>query len=268
MFTWLKNRRRRGLLGQPFPPEWRSWLDRDMALYRLLPEPKQAKLQDLIKVFIAEKNWEGCGGLALRDEMKVTISAQACLMALGFEPNYYFDGVQSILVFPDAFVEPRQRQQGALIVEEDVELLGEMSTQGAIVLTWNEVLETSRDLSSRTNLVVHEFAHHLDAAYGQPGGLAAVGRTEHESWRAIIETEYERLVRQARRGRPTLLDPYGTLSKAEFFAVASESFFQQPHLLAQRHPELFGLLQGFYRQDPREWRWELKSAAREVIGKT
>lgn len=254
MFTWLKNRRRRVLLAQPFPKEWLPWLDQNVALVRLLPEAQRAKLQDLIKVFVAEKNWEGCGGLMLRDEIRVTISAQACLLALGFEPNYYFDGVESILVYPDAYLEPRQRQQGPLVVEEDVELLGEMSPQGAIVLTWEEVLRSGRDLSNRTNLVVHEFAHSLDAVYRQSGGPPLERRGDHGDWRRVIETEYERLVRQTERGRPTLLDPYGTLDKAEFFAVASECFFQQPNALQQRHRELYGVLQGFYRQDPRQWR--------------
>ncbi len=146
MFAWLKNRRRQGILGQPLPEAWRQWLQRNVAIYRRLPAPLLSKLHDLVKVFVAEKHWEGCGGLTLTDEIRVTIAGQACLMVVGIEPNYYFDRVESILVYPDAYLMPERHhgggwQGGGWIVEEDTEMAGECHHHGPIVLSWAGVLE-------------------------------------------------------------------------------------------------------------------------------
>jgi Mlc titration factor MtfA (ptsG expression regulator) len=253
IFSWLKDRRRRELLQQPFPQAWETWLAANVGLFPMLPAPQQARLRDLVKVFTAEKNWEGCGGQTIDDEIRVTVAAQASLLVLAIEPGYYFDGVASILVYPDLYLVPERRREGPLVVEDDTEMLGQFAHEGAISLSWKEVLETGRDPADGQNLVMHEFAHYLDAAYGRSWGFPEVSRSEHAKWRRVIGEEYDRLVRQARRGRPTLLDQYGVIDEGEFFAVATECFFERPHALRRRHQELYRVLQGFYRQDPAAW---------------
>jgi Mlc titration factor MtfA (ptsG expression regulator) len=254
MFGWLKNRRRRELLGRPFPDDWRKWLEQNVALYRRLPEGLRARLHDLVKVFVAEKHWEGCGGLTLTDEIRVTIAGHACLMVAGIEPNYYFDRVESILVYPNAYLLPQRAHAGGWLVEEDTEMLGEYHHHGPLVLSWADVLKEGRSLADGRNLVLHEFSHHLDGLEGEMDGTPPLGsRQEYRSWEHITDAEYRRLVHMADRGRPTLLDSYGAESKAEFFAVATECFFEKPAELLRRHPALYEVLRRFYRMDPAEW---------------
>jgi Mlc titration factor MtfA (ptsG expression regulator) len=225
-----------------------------VALYRRLPAPLRPKLHDLLKVFVAEKNWEGHGGLVMSDEIRVTIAGHACLMVVGVNPHYYFDGVASILVYPDAYLMPERVHAGGWLVEEDAEMLGEYHDHGAIVLSWAGVLEEGRSLSDGRNLVLHEFSHHLDGLEGGMDGTPPLSsRQEYRSWERITDAEYRRLVRMADHGRPTLLDSYGAESKAEFFAVATECFFEKPRDLSRRHPELYGVLRGLYRLDPATW---------------
>ncbi len=263
MFSWLKNRRRKAILGRPLPDQWRTWLEQNVALYRRLPEPLRNKLHDLVKVFVAEQHWEGCGGLTMTDEIRVTIAGHACLMVVGIEPNYYFDRVESVIVYPDAYLMPQRYHavgssggawHGGWLVEEDAEMLGEYHQHGPIVLSWAGVLAEGRSLSDGRNLVMHEFSHHLDGLEGEMDGTPPLGsRQEYRSWDQTIDAEYRRLARQADRGRPTLLDSYGAENKAEFFAVATECFFEEPTELSRRHPALYEVLRRFYRLDPATW---------------
>src|SRR5262245_31198829 len=102
IFTWLRRRRRQRILAQPFSAEWLTYLQKNVAHYRHLTEAEQARLRDDVRIFVAEKHWEGCGGLSMTDEIRVTIAAQAMLLVLGLEHNY-FDRVQSILVYPHGY---------------------------------------------------------------------------------------------------------------------------------------------------------------------
>ena len=166
MFDWLKQRARQRLLSTPFPDAWSGILNRNVKHYSLLTQAEQAKLRDDLRVLIAETNWEGCGGLAINDEVQVTIAAQASLLLLGFQ-DQYFDMVESILVYPNAFVAPDHTEIG-----EGLELVGESSNEGEawyrgpVVLSWPDALAGGRGESGGRNLVVHEFAHQLDMENG------------------------------------------------------------------------------------------------------
>src|SRR5690242_6856992 len=98
---WSKKRLRRQLLAEPFPAEWSEILFRNVRQYALLTPAQQAKLRDRLRVFVAEKEWEGCGGLEVVDEMKVTIAAQACLLVLALDYEYHYDRIQTVLIYPD-----------------------------------------------------------------------------------------------------------------------------------------------------------------------
>lgn len=251
IFSWLRRRRRERLLAQPFPVGWLTILDRNVAHYKYLSPAEQGKLQDDLRIFIAEKHWEGCGGLQITDEMQVTIAAQACLLVLGMEHNY-FDRVPTILVYPKGFLNPPVQDDGNAIVIDEVDgRIGEAHYRGPVILSWKDVLYQGRHPSEGANLVFHEFAHQLDMLDGSVNGTPPL-RDDAASrhWDEVMTNEYERLIHESEQGRATLLDQYGTKDEGEFFAVATECFFDKPMQLARRHPRLYELLRDYYRQDP------------------
>jgi len=252
MFAFFRHRRRQKLLAQPLPPAWREVLQRNVSIVQHLPADQRRRLEGIVQVLLAERRFEGCQGLAITDEIRVTIAGQAALMLLG-EEGYYFDRVPSVLVYPTRYA--REHAVGnAGPVEVDAELLGESWHRGSIILSWPAVLSGGRDPADGRNLVLHEFAHHLDGLDGEMGGTPPLASTQaHDHWRAVFDREYARLCDEVAAGQETLLDPYGTTSQAELFAVATECFFERPAELAVRHPELFACLQGFYKLDPRQW---------------
>jgi len=255
IFTWLRSRRRQAIRQQPFPAQWEAILRRHVPQYRLLTADEQAKLRGAIQVFIAEKNWEGCGGLELTDEMKLVIAAYACLLVLGIE-EFFFDRVKSILVYPDAYLHPPEMSDG--LIHEDAAMEGESWHRGPVILNWRRVKSSGRDTSDGLNLVLHEFAHQLDGLDGATDGVPPLeSNQQYRSWYRVTEREFRRLSANRQRGRVELLDHYGATNKAEFFAVATECFFERPRALQRRHAELYRVLADFYRQDPAAWPWTM-----------
>jgi Mlc titration factor MtfA (ptsG expression regulator) len=251
MFHFLKKRRRRRLRATPFPRAWLRIVEKNFPLYHRLPAEDQRELLDHIKVFAAEKNFEGCGGLEMTDEIKVTISAHACLLLLHRNTDYY-PRLMSILVYPGAFVvrDADQTDDGIVDEEEDVRL-GEAWAHGAVVLSWEDVCRDAARIDDGFNVALHEFAHQLDQEDGFAEGAPVLehgGR--YASWARVFNEAFEKLQRDAVAGRATVLDEYGADDPAEFFAVATEAFFEKPKALKQHHPELYAELKGFYRQDP------------------
>jgi MtfA peptidase len=242
------------LLAGPFPVAWEQYLHANVAIYRLLPSGTQERLRNTLRIFVAERRWEGCGGLALTEEIQVTVAAQACLLLLGMEHDY-FSQVSSILVYPSGFqVDEHRAGQGGLIHEEGVAVIGQAWRRGPVILAWDEVLADGREAGQGHNVVYHEFAHQLDFQGAWPHPMSRTERRELERrWNEVMTSEYERLIRASEQGRATLLDDYGATSPAEFFAVSTECFFEQPVRLQRRHPQLHDILRLFYGQDPKEW---------------
>jgi MtfA peptidase len=249
-----RQRARLRLLAEPFPSAWQHYLETNVAVYRLLPPNTQQRLRNTLRVFLAERRWEGCGGLAITDEVQVIIAAQACLLLLGLEHDY-FSQVSSILVYPSGFqVDQHRAGHGGWIEEEGVGLVGQAWKRGPVILAWDEVLADGREAGHGRNVVYHEFAHQLDFQGAWPHALSRAEMRELEQrWHDVMSAEYERLIRASEQGRATLLDDYGATSPAEFFAVSTECFFEQPVPLERRHPRLYDMLRQFYGQDPAEW---------------
>ena len=253
IFTWLKRRRRRHLLELPFPDDWVGILHRNVYHYARLSPPEQSKLRDLVRVLAAEKNWEGCGGLKMDDTIRVTIAAQAGLVVLGFEDEY-FDMVQSILVYPNAYVAPglTVTKQGLVLLGGESHREGEAWYRGPVVLSWADALASGQQKAAGDNVVIHEFAHQLDMQNGSmiDGTPPLSSRDQHQRWQEVIAAEHEQLARDCEYGQPTLLDCYGATEIGEFFAVATECFFERGHAMSQRHPNLYEILRNYFRQDP------------------
>lgn len=250
--SYFKNRRRLKLLAQPLAVEWQAIIERNVAVYARLSSEQQRRLRDCTQIILAERPFEGCRGLVMTDEVQVTIAAQAALLLLG-EEGYYFDRVPSILVYPAAYVrEHSLGWQGP--VDQDSEMLGESWHRGSIILSWPAVLAGGRDAGDGQNLVLHEFAHHLDGLDGEMGGTPPLlRRSAQRHWHDVFDREYRTLCDDVEQGRVTLLDPYGATNQAELFAVATECFFERPLELRERHAELFECLSGFYKLDPAAW---------------
>lgn len=254
MMLLITSSRRKRLRNQPFPPSWLRVLEANVPLYGRLPEPDRQELQGHIQVFVAEKNFEGGEGQALTDEVRVTIAAQACLLLLHRETDY-FPGLSSIVVYPGEYLAPyREMDESGVVTEGTDRRSGESWEQGALVLSWEDVLAAGVDGEGAYNVVLHEFAHQLDAEDGVTDGAPLLlKRSSYRHWQRTLAEEYERLRTEAAQGRVTVLDPYGAESPAEFFAVATEAFFEKPQEMKAYHLALYEELTRYYRQDPAGW---------------
>ena len=249
IFGWLKKRRRKKILSQPWPESWSLFLNRNIRLTWRLTETEMAKLQKLTQIFVAEKHWEGCDGLEVTEEMKVTIAANASLMLLGVD-RFYFENVRTVLLYPRAF--RRETSDGMLTGSSH--RAGEAWQGGPIILSWPDALQGARNEDDGRNLVFHEFAHALDGLDGHMGGDPVFSDpTDVLQWATVVDREFAALGDARDRNIGTLLDHYGATNTAEFFAVASETFFEQPQELSREHAELFELLKKYYHIDPRNW---------------
>ena len=254
LFSWLKRRRRKKLLAVPFPDEWLRCLDRNVRQYACLRADQQDRLRDLLRVFAAERTWVGCAGFVVTDEVRVTIAAQACLLLLGIEGDWCFDSLRSLLVYPDAMALPPAMQGHQVIVDEGLPISGQAWYRGPVILSWHHALMGGRRPHDGHNVVLHEFAHQIDALSGEMGGSPPLPtREEQGRWEAVTSREYARIVAAVRHGRRTVMDEYAAASRAEFFAVATEYFFEQPHRLQRHHAELYDVLRMLYHLDPAQW---------------
>jgi len=235
----------------PFPPEWLAIIERSVPFCRALPPEDSQELRGLIQVFLAEKHFEGCEGLEITDEIRVTIAAQACILLLHRATDFY-PSLQSILVYPTAYFAPVRRAEPGGLVSEGIEARsGESWSKGALVLSWDDVVRGASDVHDGSNVVFHEFAHQLDDEAGRGDGAPLLPkRSMYVAWARVLGTEYKRLVDSIEHHRPTFLDSYGATSPAEFFAVATEFFFEKPRELKLLHPALYEELRIFYEQDP------------------
>lgn len=227
-------------------------MQRNLAIFGRLSSSDQADLLGHVQVFLAEKLFEGCGGLELTDEIRVTIAAQACLLLLHRETDYYPELV-TILVYPSAYLAHEDRYLGGNIWEqgEDDRLGHTGRRMGSLVLAWDAAKHGAADPADGANLVLHEFAHQLDFEDYQTNGAPALAtRTEYLAWARVMNREFEALRAADEAGIPTVLDTYGATNPAEFFAVATEAFFERPRALRAKQPELYAQLARFYRQDP------------------
>lgn len=250
MFGWWKNRQRRKLVSKPFPPGWREMLYANFAQYEWLTAEEQQRLHDAVRIFIAERWWEGCSGLVLTEEMQVTIAGQACMLLLG-HPGVYLGQPQTVLVYPAEYLaKERKPVGGGAAVESESARYGEAWQGGPMILSWPAVLHGGQNPYDGENLVYHEFAHVLDMLDFSADGSPPLSGDLAGSWEEIFSREHKSLIESLRQHEPTLLGSYAATNRAEFFAVSTERFFEQPHDLRFMHPDLYYALQQFYRQDP------------------
>lgn len=249
LFFWPRYRRQRILAGE-FPSAWECILWERLSIYPRMSAQLQQQLRDLIKVFIRDKTFIGCADLEVTEEMKVLIAAQACLLLLN-RPTYEYPELQAIYIYPSAFRATHEvHDELGLVTTETRDLLGESWNTGKIILAWDDVDKGVRNFSDGYNVVLHEFAHALDHESGAANGAPLLyTKSAYASWAYVLGEEFKSLQREG----GNIIDEYGATNPAEFFAVATETFFEEPHKLYEHHRELFEQLQQYYRLDPREW---------------
>lgn len=253
LFHPFRDHRRKELSERPFPADWSEILERNAPNCHALHPDERKRLEALIQIFIAEKNFEGCGGLEVTDEMRVTVAAQACLLLLNLHDSYY-DRLSSVIIYPESFAFDREtRSESGLVTAERVPVSGLSSGGGAVALSWPDALAGSQHSGDGSNVILHEFAHQLDQLDDAMDGAPALDTAaQYREWARTLGDEYARLRCETAAGVSDLISPYAATLPAEFFAVVTELFFERPRELKQQHPALYDELRQYYRQDPAE----------------
>ena len=244
----IRRRRWSRLRALPFPDGWRKLLARNVPLYAKLSPAHRHELEGHTQVILAEKRFEGCDGLELTDEIRVTIAAHAALLLLGTDDPRYYPNVATILVYPTAYVATVEEDQDGIVRESEESRLGESWRRGVVVIAWDAARADVRRPYEGDNVILHEFAHQLDTEDGAADGVPQLDRpSDYPEWVRVLAPEYERL-----RGDPdaNVIDEYGATNPAEFFAVATETFFTRPHELREQSAALYATLRGYYGLDP------------------
>jgi MtfA peptidase len=252
MRSWRPSRSRRP--PADVPGTWRPLIESRVPLTRRLTVDEWDRLLWLVRGFVREKNFEGIDGLAITEEIKVIVAAQACLLLLHLDTGP-FPRVRSIILYPGTFVPNAPLLDRHVRVEPEQEpapLLGE-ALRGVIVLSWESVQQSTMEPGDGHNVVLHEFAHELDQEDGYVDGIPLLEAPQSTRvWARVLRERFEELQRKTKEGESDLLNAYGATNRAEFFAVATELFFERPVEMRERYPDLYRELKGFYRQDPAE----------------
>lgn len=251
---WWPSFQRTRVMQTPFPVEWAELLNQNLPVYSRLSDAEREGLHKLILYFLHQKQYVGCAGLEIDDEIRVTIAAEACLLIL-HQPSTLYEKLRFIYVYPHAYQAPHVEVSAGGVVSESVQgRLGESWENGKIVLSWDDVEHGTHDFSDGENVVLHEFAHQLDQESGIANGAPLLkDRASYRRWASVLSDEFEQLQKEARLGRRRVMKHYGATNPAEFFAVVTEHFFEQPKDVEKRHPELFAELVDYYGVDPKKW---------------
>jgi Mlc titration factor MtfA (ptsG expression regulator) len=248
IFETRRHRMRRERYEAGFLPEWRALLEEKLGHWRHLDADERAQLERLALTLVAEKAWEAANGFELTDEMMVLISAQAALLILGL-PDDSYRGVHAIVVHPTTLVMTGPHSQVAgLVSDEPMAILGQAVDGGPVIIVWDTALDEARHPGQGHNVVFHEFAHKLDMLDGTVDGTPPLADADQfQRWVDVCTEAYEQVV-EGRGGHS--LRAYAGVNPGEFFAVATEAFFDAPTGLLHEHPDLYEVLSAFYRQDP------------------
>lgn len=246
-----RHRLERKLRIVPPPPTWLPILGQTLPMIGRMSQEHRRQLFGYMQIFLAEKKFEGCGGLELTEEIEVTIAAEACMLLLGRECRVY-PRLKTILVYPHTYQSGRKGLLGG--DNGDSARLGESWPFGVVVLAWDSVKGGAINFEDGHNVAFHEFAHQLDQEDGAADGAPILEeRSAYATWARVFNHEYEALVELTEQGKTGTMDRYGATNPAEFFAVATETYFEKPRQLKARHPELYEELRYYYKVDPTDW---------------
>ena len=250
---FYRNWRRRRELQQPFPVSWRHHLQDNVPLYNRLSDSHKTRLENLVQLFISEKEFYECAGFEIDDRVRVTIAGHACLLLLerGF---YEYDDVKSILVYPDIYRVKDTDSDGLVVSASDETRAGEAWSHGRVILAWSQCEQAIANPHGPHNVILHEFAHQLDYLDGTADGAPPLSGDDAARWQETMTEAWDHLQHRLEHHHKPWLDPYGATEPAEFFAVLTEAFYQQPQHLKREQPDVYAALCRFYRIDPEHMR--------------
>ena len=252
-YLYSKKRKRQTLLASQLSPQHIAILRNHVPLYNRLPQQLQKKLQGLILCFLDEKAFVGCDGFVISDEVRLIIAANACVLILNREKNY-FPGFQTILVYPDTYIAGEIDYDGLVEIHHQSARAGESWHRGPVVLSWADIMRGASGEEDGHNVVLHEFAHKLDEENVAMDGLPVLrDRESYQQWAEVLSREYDAFKNRVAHGENQVIDEYGAVSAAEFFAVCTESFFEKPQQMKGKLPQLYQQFQQFYGLDPAAW---------------
>lgn len=227
--------------------EARQAITGDFRIFKKLPHDLRDELEGLMHVFLYEKSFEACGGMKeVTKHMQYVIAAQACLLLVNRKHDFYRK-LRSIILYPTAYKVRNEHGQQHI-------RLGESWQSGSVVLAWESVVAGGKNQNDGSHVALHEFAHQLDQADGAADGVPELIHTgSYRNWSAAFSNAFSRFKRKLEKGRRTVIDPYGATNPAEFFAVATETFYEKPKQLNEHYPEVYEELREYYRVDPLKW---------------
>lgn len=239
MFGIWRAYKRRRLARRDLPSHWPPYLEEHVPFYQQLQPALQARFLELLKVFVWEKHFISAGGMEITDEVKVVIAATAVRLVLHLDLSYY-NRLTEIVVYPDHYRHPES---------SDI-ILGEAQSWGTMVLSWSAVLHGLKNCEDGLDTATHEFAHVLDQGDGAFDGTPELRSLAHyHPWTLVMSEQFLKL-RKRKRAQRKALRSYGATNEAEFFAVATEAFFEKPAQMLKLTPELYEELKRFYGFDP------------------
>ncbi|MFB0613498.1 M90 family metallopeptidase [Aurantiacibacter poecillastricola] len=246
-----RRRRRERLLATPLTDEQRQMLERLVPALRHLPPSLRPKLEGKINLFLDQVTFHAYQGLELRDEMRLSVAAQACLLIVN-SPVWY-ETVRTVLLYPSTIRTSRNRDDGFVVHEGETHLAGESWTRGPVVLSWDHALKGGLDADDGHNVVMHEFAHQLDSLTGHTNGIPILRKDQsYAGWEKAMLDAYNDHVKRVENGHRPVIDPYGAINHQEFFAVATVTFFEKPRELKRDEPALYAQLAKLFALDPAE----------------
>ena len=251
--SYVRRARRAKLYKTPLDTGLVNILQEHVSIYSKLPQTLREELHGHINIFLDEKKFFGKAGVEITDEVRGVVAGNACLLLLQGN-NRRFSGFSSILMYPNVYTAHEVQHDGLITTQRPSKRAGESWVRGPIVLSWEDARSGSVNAEDGHNVVIHEFAHKLDEQSGHMNGLPLLRNDSHyKEWNEVLSEEYNALDERAKKRKNKVLDEYGTVSPAEFFAVASESFFEKPRQMKKRLPDLYRQLQIFYNIDPESW---------------
>ena len=249
---WQGYRRQRRFL-QPLSDSAITLLERNVPLYSRLPDALKPRLHGHVQVFLDSMEFQGFQGQEITDEVRMTIAGNACILLLNRDGQFY-ENFSSVYVYPSTFFSDQEDFDGAVSSVRREHRLGESWMRGPVIFAWDSVLHGAVDVRDGHNVVLHEFAHKIDDMDGAVDGAPGLDGTDNaRRWAETMKREFEEHVERVERGLPTVIDPYGATNPAEFFAVLTETFYEEPRDLKEHHPSLYAEMQRCYGVDPLGW---------------
>ena len=252
-WRWDAARKRRvALLSAPLSDEdWDAVLEM-VPIVAKMPLALQGRLHGKVNLFLDQVSIYGKGGLDVDRDMELSIAAQACLLIVNTDA--WYKTLKTVLLYPGAFRPRRPKRDGFLVHEDKSVVLGESWTHGPVILSWPHAEQGAINDVDGHNVVIHEFAHQLDALSGHTDAVPILSSgQDFGTWEAVMMEGYDRHLANVERRRKTVLDEYGATNYVEFLAVSIEVFFEKPKKLQREYPELYSQIALLLRLDPLTW---------------